>query len=202
MNRALLTLRSFAARAALVFSVGAVGIPLAPAAASERLDAFAKDWNLVNVGARVRIGGERVIGQEQPEAFREIDVSTNIRLPWAGYNAAGWGWSTRVLASVGWMTGKEDSALVVSVLPLLVYGTKDARFSFDAGFGGALLSRHRFAQQDFGGYGQFALTAGINLPLYKRAGIGYRFMHYSDAALHGTDTIGADFHMLEVTYRF
>jgi len=27
-------------------------------------------------------------------------------------------------------------------------------------------------------------------------------MHYSDAALYGTDTIGADFHMVELIYRF
>jgi hypothetical protein len=34
------------------------------------------------------------------------------------------------------------------------------------------------------------------------SGLGYRFLHYSDAALYGTDTIGAEFHMLEVSWRY
>jgi hypothetical protein len=159
--------------------------------------------DVVNAGVRVRVGGERVIGQEQPEAFREWDVWANLRLPWLRrYSAGGWGVETRLLSGVGVMKGKEDAALVLSVLPTLAFGSSDGRWSFDAGIGAALLSRHRFAQQDFGGYAQFALTAGVSVPIYRNVGAGYRFMHYSDAALYGTDTIGADFHMVELIYRF
>jgi hypothetical protein len=100
------------------------------------------------------------------------------------------------------LKGQRDHAAVVSLIPVLAWGTRDGRYTFDAGIGTALLSRHRFAQQDFGGHGQFALTAGIGVPIGGRFGIGYRFVHYSDAGLYGGDTIGADFHMLEVTYRF
>jgi len=70
------------------------------------------------------------------------------------------------------------------------------------GAGGALLSRHRFGTQDYGGYFQFALTAGVGVPLFKRLGVGYRFLHYSDAGIHGPHNTGADFHMLELTCQF
>lgn len=70
------------------------------------------------------------------------------------------------------------------------------------GAGPALLSRHRFGEQDYGGYFQFALTVGLSVPVFRGFGVGYRFLHYSDAALYGHDTTGADFHMLEIHYRF
>lgn len=172
---------------------GAAG-PL-PAAASE-------SSTLHSLSARVRVGGERVIGVEQPERFEELDLAATWRLPWSRYGVSGWGGELRALTSVGWMQGARDGALVVSALPLLALGSQDGRYTVDAGLGLAALSRHRFEQQDFGGYVQFALTFGASVPVYRRLGLGYRFMHYSDAALHGEDTIGADFHMVELSYRF
>lgn len=65
-----------------------------------------------------------------------------------------------------------------------------------------MLSRHRFGTQDYGGYFQFALTAGVGVPLFERLGAGYRYMHYSDAGINGDHTTGADMHMLELSYRF
>jgi hypothetical protein len=46
------------------------------------------------------------------------------------------------------------------------------------------------------------LTVGAGFPLYKRLGLGYRFLHYSDAGVNGPDTIGADFHMIEFSFWF
>lgn len=160
------------------------------------------DVDVVNAGVRARVGGKRVLGQEQPEAFREWDLWANIRLPWQGYSPSGWGAGTRLLTSAGAMKGAESTALVVSVLPVLALGTSDGRFTVDLGAGAAVLSQHKFAQQDFGGPLQFALTFGVSVPLYRRVGIGYRFMHYSDAGAYGSYTIGADFHTVELIYRF
>ena len=53
-----------------------------------------------------------------------------------------------------------------------------------------------------GGPVQAALTLGVSVPVYERFAVGYRFMHYSDGGAYGSDTIGADFHMLELSYRF
>jgi len=162
----------------------------------------AASTQLHDVSIRVRVGGERVIGVEQPERFESIDLGVTWRLPWSHYGSSGWGVGTRLLGSVGWMTGASDSALVLSAVPLLAFGSADGRYTLDMGLGVALLSRHQFEQQDFGGYFQFALTVGVSVPIYRGVGLGYRFMHYSDAAIHGDDTIGADFHMVELSYRF
>ena len=109
---------------------------------------------------------------------------------------------TRLLTSAGVLSGADKTALVVSVIPVLALGSQDGQFTLDLGAGLALLSKHHFAQQDFGGNLQFALTFGVGVPLYRRVGVGYRFMHYSDAGLYGPDTIGVDFHMVELIYRF
>ncbi len=92
--------------------------------------------------------------------------------------------------------------MVVSLIPGIALGREDGRFFIDFGAGGALFSKHRFGRQDFGGPFQFALTAGAGFPLYERLGLGYRFLHYSDAGVNGPDTIGADFHMIEFRYWF
>lgn len=98
--------------------------------------------------------------------------------------------------------GSGDTALVLSLIPQVALGSQDGRFTLDAGAGWALLSRYHFRTQDYGGYFQFALTTGISVPLFKSVGIGYRFLHYSDAGIYGPHKTGVDFHMTELTYRF
>jgi lipid A 3-O-deacylase PagL len=162
----------------------------------------AGDLDLLNVGVRARVGEKRVLGEQHPESFRAVDVVASIRLPWESYSPSGWGVSTRLLGSAGILDGAGKIALVVSAVPVIAFGGQDGRFTADMGAGLALLSKHRYAQQDFGGHLQFALTFGVGVPLYRRVGVGYRFMHYSDAGAYGGDTIGADFHMVELIYRF
>ena len=115
---------------------------------------------------------------------------------------SGWGVGTRLMATVGLLQAAGENALVVSLIPELIFGSEDGRFTLDLGAGGALFSRHSFGTQDYGGPFQFALTVGVSVPLYRNLGLGYRFMHYSDAGLNGSDTIGADFHMIELSYRY
>ena len=121
-----------------------VGCVLAP----RPIRAF--DLDLAGAGVRWRVGGERVLGQEQPEAFREYDVWMAVRLPWQRYSTSGWGVGTRLLTSVGLLKGAESNALVVSVLPVFAFGSQDGRFNVDLGAGVAVLSQNKFAQQDFG----------------------------------------------------
>lgn len=130
------------------------------------------------------------------------DLSANVRLPWERYSPAGWGVVSRLMASAGIMRGAGETALVLALIPEWTLGSEDGRFTLDLGAGGAWFSRYRFGTQDYGGPLQFALTAGASVPLYKNLGLGYRFLHYSDAGVHGSNTIGADFHMIELSYRF
>ena len=158
--------------------------------------------SLHSVSIRAVFSNTDIIGGLAPEDFQEYDVATNFRLPWAWYSQSGWGAGIRLMASAGALYGAGETALVVSLIPLVALGSQDGRFTLDMGAGGALLSRHRFGTQDYGGYFQFALTAGVGVPLFKRLGVGYRYLHYSDAGIYGPHNTGADFHMLELTYRF
>lgn len=164
--------------------------------------AYSEGLSLQSVSMRARISEKTVLGKDAQENFKEYDLSANIELPWERYSDSGWGMGTRLMASTGILQGAGENALVVSAIPELTLGSEDGRFMLDIGAGAALFSRHRFGTQDFGGPFQFALTFGATLPLYKKLGIGYRFLHYSDAGVNGPGTTGADFHMIEFSYRF
>ena len=163
---------------------------------------LADDLRLLSVGIRASVSGDTVLGDVAPEEFHEYDVVASFGLPWERYSQSGWGVGTRLMAGAGALRGAGSTAFAVSLIPTLAFGSQDGRFTLDLGVGGALLSKHRFGMQDYGGPFQFALTFGGSIPLYKRLGLGYRFLHYSDAGIYGTHTTGADFHMIEFTYRF
>jgi hypothetical protein len=163
---------------------------------------YSEEMRLLNLSFRARVSGATTLGEQQPEEFEEYDLAANFGLPWQRYSSSGWGVSTRLMASAGIMRSGEETGLVVSLIPEVALGSEDGRFFFDIGAGGALLSRYRFGTQDYGGPFQFALTVGAGFPLYKRLGLGYRFLHYSDAGVNGPDTIGADFHMIEFSFWF
>jgi len=164
--------------------------------------AFADDLRVLSVGVRARISGTNVLGDVPPEEFWETDAVVSVALPWQRYSESGWGAGTRLMLSAGAFRGAGESALVVSLIPVLALGSQDGRFTLDLGAGGALLSKHEFGTQNFGGPFQFALTLGAGVPLYQRLGLGYRFLHYSDASIYGNHTTGADLHMIELAYRF
>ncbi len=158
--------------------------------------------DLLNGGIRGRFDDKTVLGAKQPEVFREYDVFANFQLPWRHPYASGWGWSLGLLVSTGVIQGAEKTGVVASGVPLVVFASPNGRVSVDAGAGFALLSRHRYALQDYSGPVQAALTLAVTSPLYRLIGIGYRFMHYSDARAYGYHTTGADFHTVELLYRF
>jgi hypothetical protein len=160
------------------------------------------DVDLVSAGIRARVSSNDVLGKDQPEAFREYDAWVAVRLPWKAYAESDWGVGTRLLASAGYLEAAGSSALVVSALPVVAFGTRDGRFTLDLGAGLAVLSQARFGQADFGGSVQGALTAGVSIPIYQQFGVGYRYMHYSDWGAYGPNTVGADLHMVELIYRF
>lgn len=172
------------------------------AAMSSSKFCIAASYDLQSFSVRARLSEQTVLGKDAPERFKEYSVSGNFSLPWNQYNDAGWGIGSRLMVSGGLLRGVGKNALIVSLVPEVVFGSKDGRFTFDMGVGGALFTRYQFGSQDYGGPFQFALTAGVGVPLYDRLGVAYRFQHYSDASLNGDNTIGADFHMIELNYRF
>ena len=177
-------------------------LPLVIGAAVVPAQGYADEISLLNLSFRTRISGATVLGDQQPEEFNAYDFSANLRLPWTRELDSDWELGTRLMTSAGILRGAGESGLVVSVIPGLAIGKKDGGFSVDAGAGAANLSKYQFGSQDYGGPFQFALTVGAGLPVYKHFGLGYRFVHYSDAGIHGGDSIGADFHMIEFSYWF
>lgn len=162
----------------------------------------AEELPLLSLSVRARLSNETTLGQRQREEFDEYTLAAHFGLPWQRRTASGWFVDTRLMASAGLLRGGGETGLVVSLVPALGFGHKGWPFLVDLGAGAILLSRHEYGSQDFGGPFQFALTAGARIPLYQRLGIGYRFMHYSDAGLNGDQTVGADFHMIELYYHF
>lgn len=164
--------------------------------------AGASEYALLDAGVQARFGQQTVMGADSPESFFASDLRAAFTTPYEYRFDKGARLGARVLTSVGLFRGPDKTAIVASAVPLLALSTADQRFSVDGGMGLALLSEHQYRDQDFGGPLQFALTVGLGAPLYKRLGVSYRFMHYSDGGVYGPHTIGADLHMAGLAYRF
>ncbi len=157
---------------------------------------------LQSLSLRANLSSATTLGAPQPEEFEEYDLAVNVSLPWQYDFVSGWRLGSRLMGSAGILRGGGEDGAVVSFIPELTIGSADERFLIDIGAGAALLSKSRFGTQDFGGPFQFALTVGVAVPIYKQWGVGYRFLHYSDAGINGSNTVGVDNHMLEIYYRF
>jgi hypothetical protein len=162
----------------------------------------ADELRWLNVGVRGGAAGPNVIGGDEDEHFRQYDAFATAALPWSWYHRSGWGFSTRLMATAGVLRGAGETGGVGTLVPLLALGRRDSALSFDGGIGAAVLARHEFGEQDFGGPLQVVATFGLRVPVYRTFAIGYRMQHISDARIYGDKGNGADLHMLELTYRF
>lgn len=161
----------------------------------------ADEFRLLNVGIRGGVDGPNVFGGDEKESFQQYDVFATAALPWGWYSESGWGLSPRLMATAGVLLGAGEAGFVGAVLPVLAFGPRDSPLSLDAGIGAAVLTRHKFGVQNFGGAFQLVVTFGLRVPVYRAIGVGYRLQHLSDAKVYGEGT-GADLHMLELTYSF
>jgi hypothetical protein len=164
--------------------------------------AHSGDFSLLSLSIRARVSNATTLGAAQPEEADAYDLSAHFATPWLNETRSGWKIGSQLAASAGLLKSAGENALTVSLIPEITVRGKGGWFVLDAGAGFALFSRYELGTQDYGGPFQFALTVGASLPLGKRWGLGYRFLHYSDAGINGDDTTGADFHMVEISYRF
>lgn len=162
----------------------------------------AEEVRLNSIGVRGGPTGGSPIGDLETQYFKEYDLMANWSLPWGWYSESGWGVGTRLMGSVGAITASGDTAFISTVLPGIVLGKIDGWLSLEFGAGGALLSQQHFANQNVGGLFQLVADMAIRAKVYGGLGVGYWFHHMSDAGLYGEDAHGADFHMIEVSYRF
>ena len=162
----------------------------------------AEEIRLNSIGVRGGPTGGSPIGDLETQYFKEYDVMANWSLPWEWYSKSGLGVGTRLMGSVGALTASGDTSFISTVVPGVVFGKKDGWLSLEVGGGGALLSQHRFAHQGAGGSFQLVWDVAVRAKVYRGIGVGYWFHHISDAGMYGRDAHGADFHMIEVSYRF
>jgi hypothetical protein len=74
--------------------------------------------------------------------------------------------------------------------------------SLDAGVGLGFLGRDKYGTQDFGGHVQLVLTTALQIRPIAHAFTGFRFQHFSDAGVYGSQSLGIDLYLIEVGYRF
>lgn len=164
---------------------------------------MAAELALESFQVRGGFSGGSPIGEEQREQFYQGDAAVTARLPWQWDVGSGWIFRMRALGSAGVLRGAQDTSGVFALVPLdVAFGRKDGLVTIDMGGGGALLTRHTFGAQDFGGLFQFVWTFGITSRFAGPFGAGYHFQHYSDATIYGSQSRGTDLHLFEVIYWF
>jgi hypothetical protein len=161
----------------------------------------ADEFRLLNVGIRGGVDGPNVFGGDEKESFQQYDIFATAALPWTWYSRSGWDVAPRLMGTAGALIGAGEAGFVGSLVPLVAVGPRDSALALDLGVGAAVLTRHKFGVQNFGGAFQIVITFGLRVPVYRGFGVGYRMQHLSDAKIYGEGT-GADLHMLELSWTF
>jgi hypothetical protein len=165
---------------------------------------LAGDITLLNIGPRYGFSlNEPLLGKRQTESFTLVDVAATLKLPWSW--PLGWSpWSveTRLITSAGALSAAGDTGFIAAVQPDVALTGWNDLVSIDVGVGLALLGRQHYGSQDFGGPVQFGLTMALQIHPITHAFAGFRFQHFSDAGMYGSDSLGIDLYLIEVGYRF
>lgn len=163
---------------------------------------YAQDPGLLTVGPRYGVGGDSPLGEEQKEDFEQYDIAATFVLPWGWHGESGWGLDTRFIASAGELRAAGAAGFMGTLVPDLALSAFNGAITLDIGLGAGFFGRHKYGVQDFGGPVQILATTGIGFLFYHTFFAGYRFQHFSDATAYGSNSLGADMHLTELSYRF
>ena len=165
---------------------------------------IAGDMTLLSIGPRYGFSlNEPLLGKRQTETFSLVDVAATFRLPWSWpLGQSPWSVETRLITSAGALSAAGETGFIAAVLPNVALTGWNNFVSIDAGVGLAFLSREQYGSQDFGGPVQLGLTMALQIHPISHAYAGFRFQHFSDAGMYGSDSLGIDLYLIEVGYRF
>ncbi len=135
------------------------------------------------------------------EDFEQYELFATYGLPWSWELTPGWFLSTRINFSAGALRGGGDTGFIGSAGPSITLSMVQDRIFLDGGISAALLSEHKFGQENFGGPIQFISHVGISFKLSDNLGVGYRFQHMSNAGIYNRNP-GLELHMFELRYFF
>ena len=165
---------------------------------------MAGDITLLSIGPRYGFTREEpLLGKRQTEQFDLVDVAATFRLPWSWpLGESPWSVETRLITSAGALSAAGDTGLIAAVMPNVALSGWRGFVSIDAGVGLGFFGRDTYGTQDFGGHVQLVLTAALQIHPISHAFAGFRLQHFSDAGIYGSDSLGLDFYIIEVGYRF
>lgn len=162
-----------------------------------------KKLEMISVGIRGGInldpGG---IPPGEKEDFQQYEVFGILGFPGSWEWPRGWEVRYRWYASAGVMKAAGDKGFISSLGPGLGLTKWDWNLTLEIGTGAVFVGDETFGEQDFGGPVQILGHGGVSYHFPEHVTLGWRFQHFSDATIYGTNNRGVDFHFLELSYRF
>ena len=164
---------------------------------------MAGDTTLVSLGPRYGCSRhDPLVGKRQTANFALVDVAALVRLPWSWpLGESPWRVETGLLTSAGALHAAGDTGVIATVVPRVALRGWHRFASLDVGIGLGLFGRDQYGPQDFGGHVQVVLTTALHLHPISHACAGFRLLHFSDAGLYGSHSLGVDLYLIEVGYR-
>ncbi|MCA9461112.1 MAG: acyloxyacyl hydrolase [Nitrospirales bacterium] len=138
----------------------------------------------------------------EKEDFQLFDTYAILGFPGSWEWPSGWEARYTWRFTAGILRGAGDEGFIGTTGPAIILTNWDWRVSLDLGTGAAFVSDEKFGRQDFGGPVQIIGHGGVSYHFPGHITLGWRFHHFSDAAIYGTDNRGIDFHIIELGYRF
>jgi len=162
-----------------------------------------KKFEIISVGIR---GGFNLdpggIPPGEKEDFQQYDVFGILGFPGSWEWPRGWEGRYLWYGSAGVIKAAGDKGFIATFGPGLSFTKWEWNLTLEFGTGGVFVGDETFGKQDFGGPLQILGHGGISYAFPAHITLGWRFQHFSDAAIYGTDNRGVDFHFLELRYRF
>jgi hypothetical protein len=157
-------------------------------------------FELISVGIRAgeNLGG---IPPEERHKFNQYDVFGTFGLPGSWEWPRGWAGRYLWFASAGMLQGGGENGFITTTGPEVEFTRRDWNISLEFGTGLAFISDRQFGDQEFGGHVQIVAQGGISYHFPGNIVGGWRFQHFSDAGLYGSNNRGVDLHFIEFSYR-
>jgi len=158
-------------------------------------------FEIISAGIRVgeNLGG---IPPEEKHQFNQYDVFGIFGFPGSWEWPMEWEGRYLWLASAGMLRGGGENGFIFTTSPGVAFTKRDWNVSLEFGTGLAYLSSQHYNEQELGGHVQIIAQGGIFYHFPGNIVGGWRFQHFSDAGLYGSNNRGVDLHFLELSYRF
>jgi hypothetical protein len=130
----------------------------------------------------------------------QYELFAVYQLPWELRARSGWGVSTGIDVSAGFLSDEGDYGFLASFGPVFGVGKPGFPLELTLGVSAGILGRDTFGKHDYNGKVQFLSHAGLDYRFTRSFGLGYRIQHMSNAGLNGHRNPGVNLQLLSVNY--